>query len=458
MKGVYPMANIAYDFLTESFLFDERYIENRFKKVSEQELSVELQKYRKHIREHYLDIVNEIKNKSELNVTIESAGELPNQQLLKQLVLYMDTIVISDPIFEFTQTKSNMHEPMSRLMGVNSRAEIDRVGLANSAQYMKITTPLVSTQFVKYVPISLIHEPPKELPILYSSDNFSSELSEELYKFFYKNAKVNNVIIKDGNMQYSIDDKLSIGTTIAVNFDHEHIRNGHIYQFLKSKKYNFDETTGKFKLMQYIPDTISRNEFEMWVKNSINRAAISEFQTTLNEAILAQKLRCMYMAKSQFTADLLSQTIAKNDVNTGLANLSMKLELPILNEISADDLANIRANSGEAFYNFRTELNKKLLMLRDITDKDELQRELENISYEMNHIQVYEVKKEYKKILRSFSVDAVALTGSLVTSFFTGGLTLIGAAGALAKGGIDYIKYLNEVKENNGYFLWKLNQ
>ena len=164
------------------------------------------------------------------------------------------------------------------------------------------------------------------------------------------------------------------------------------------------------------------------------------------------------MAKSQFTSDLLSQTIAKSNVDSELANLSLNLELPILNEMSVKDLMSIRTQSGEAFYNFRTELNSKLLNLRGLSDKDELQRELENISYEMNNLQVNEVKKEYRKIVKSFGVDTAILTGSLVTSFFTGGLTLIGAAGALAKGGMDYVKYLNEVKENNGYFLWKLNR
>lgn len=452
------MANTAFDFLTESFLFDERYIEDNFRMVSEQELSSELQKYREHIQENYIDIVDEIQNKSELNVTIESAGELPNEQLLKQLALYMDRVVISDPIFEFTPTKSGMHIPMSKLMGVNPNSEVDRIRLARSAKYMKRTTPLVVTQFAKYVPISLIHEPPKELPILYSSDNFSSELSEDLYTFFHENAKVSNVIIKDGIMRYKENDRLSLGTTIAIDFDREHIRKGHIYQFMASKIHNLDEKTGRFEIMQYIPDSISHNDFENWVTNSINRAAITEFRTTLNEAILAKKLKCMYMAKSQFTSDLLSQTIAKSSVNSDLANLSMKLDLPILNEISVEDLVSIRTDSGEAFYNFRIQLNSKLLSLRGLTDKDELQRKIENISYEMNQIQVNEVKKEYRKIVKSFGVDAVVLTGSLVTSFFTGGLTLIGAAGALAKGGSDYIKYLNGVKENNGYFLWKLNR
>lgn len=449
------MSNIAFDFLTESFLFDERYIENNFKNVSKKDLTLELQKYREYIQGKHADIIEETQNASELNITIESSGNLPNDQLLKQLALYMDKVVISDPIFELTSPKSNLHTAMSKLMNINANSEVDRIQLAHNAKYMKHTTPLVATQFVKYVPISLIHEAPKELPILYSRDNFSSELSKELYSFFYKNAKVYNVIQKNGTMYYDKNDKLRLGTTIAIDFDSEHIRS-HIYQFLQQEVKSFDENTGKIQIMQYIPDSITPNDFNAWVKNSINRAAIAEFRTTLNEAILAKKLNCMYMAKSQFTSDLLSQTVAANSVDTDLANLSMNLDLPVLDKISLDDLMYIRFNNGEAFHNFRTQLNSKLLSLRGITDKDDLQRKLESISYELNQTQVYEVKKEYRKITKTFAADASLLTGSLITSFSTGGLTLIGAAGAIIKGSFDYFKYLNQVKENNGYFLWKL--
>lgn len=451
------MANTAFDFLTESFLFKDDYIEDNFRKVSEQELSLELKKYREYIQSNYSIIIEETQSNRKLNVSIESAGKLPSEQLLKQLALYMDRVVISDPVFEFTPTKSKFHAPMSTLMGLNPQDEIDRVRLAQNVKYMKWTTPLVAKQFVKYMPISLLHEAPKELPIYYSPDNFSNDLPKEIFDLFYKNTKVSNVLKKDGVMSYNEDEKLSLGTTIAINFDREHIRSPHLYQFMKSEIRKLDEKNGKFEMIQYVPESISKNDFELWVNQSKNRSAISEFQAIFNEVVLANKANCMYMAKSQFTSDLLSQTIAKSSVDADLANLSLNLELPILNEISVGDLMSIRSESGEAFYNFRIELNSKLLNLRGLNDKDELQREIENISYEMNNIQVNEVKKEYRKIIKSLGVDAAILTGSLVTSFFTGGLTLIGAAGAIAKGGMDYVKYLNEVKENNGYFLWKLN-
>lgn len=56
------MANTAFDFLTESFLFNDSYIEDNYKKVSEQELSSELNKYREYIKEKHASIVKETQN------------------------------------------------------------------------------------------------------------------------------------------------------------------------------------------------------------------------------------------------------------------------------------------------------------------------------------------------------------------------------------------------------------
>ncbi len=452
------MANTAFDFLTNSFLFDEKYIDNEYRSMSEKELIFELNQYHDHIEQNFDKIIIEVQNNKEMNVSLEAINDLPDEQLLKQLALYLDKVIISDPIFEIALQCDNSQMLIGKLMNIDMKKEIDRRGLANAVKYMKWSTPLVVIQFIKYVPIALLHEAPKELPILYSKDGFSTELSKELYHFFYDKVKVSNVNIADGKMRYCPGEKLKLGTTIAINFDDEHIRQGHIYQFMEIKTKNFDEKTGRFEMLQYIPDTISESSFRSWVNQSINQAAIREFKKTFNEVMFAEKMKCMFLANTQFTADLLQKSIAKKSVETDLVNLSMRLELPVVNNMSLHDLVSIRYDDGEAFHNFRNALNSKLIDLRGINDKDILSNELERISYEINTTNVEEIKKEYRKIVRTLGVDAVLLTGSLVTSYFTGGLTMIGAAGAIAKGSADYVKYLNEVKENNGYFIWKLNK
>lgn len=68
-----------------------------------------------------------------------------------------------------------------------------------------------------------------------------------------------------------------------------------------------------------------------------------------------------------------------------------------------------------------------------------------------------QVQKEYRKIVRTLKLDALACTGSLIASFTTGGITAVGAAIAFVKGISDVGKYYTDVREHNGLFLWKLN-
>ena len=62
-------------------------------------------------------------------------------------------------------------------------------------------------------------------------------------------------------------------------------------------------------------------------------------------------------------------------------------------------------------------LNLGLLNSRGLTDRDKLKKEVENMSYELDQIQVNEGNKEYRKTIRTLGLSGIILTGSLVVSF-----------------------------------------
>lgn len=221
---------------------------------------------------------------------------------------------------------------------------------------------------------------------------------------------------------------------------------------------SFDEKTGQAEFRMHIPDTIDKKTFEHWVYQSINQSANHHFQEKYSELVLAQKCGCMYLSRSPLTAHILQMAIDKPSKDAEISNMALKLDLPVIDQMPISDILEIRNNYGQAFHNFRNELNAKLLGLDSIDDADALKRQLDTISYELNSVQVKEVEKEYRKISRTLKLDAVALTGSLIASFATGGITAVGAAGAFVKGISDINKYYTDVNEHNGLFLWKLNK
>lgn len=233
---------------------------------------------------------------------------------------------------------------------------------------------------------------------------------------------------------------------------------GHIFQYMSQEILEFDEKTGKALFRMHIPDTIEEASFNAWVNQSINQAANHHFKEKYSELVLAQKCGCMYLARSPLTAKVLQFSIDTTTKDSEMANLAMQFDLPVVDALPITDILEIRNNYGEAFHNFRNELNSKLIGLDAISDPETFRRQLDTISYELSNVQVKEVEKEYRKIKRTLKFDALAFTGSLIASFATGGITAVGAAGAFVKGVSDISKYYTDVREHNGLFLWKLDK
>lgn len=453
------MSNIAFNFLTESLLFRNDYIADHFSSVSERELILELRKYREHVIKNFNPILHELSHRNDAtNIAIETFSNLPSEEKLKQLALYMNQILIGDPLFKETEEKGSFDKTMSDFMKINPGEELDRKRISRAAHYMKSNAFLVASQFIKFLPVRLLNEAPKNLPILYSENNFRDAFPPELYNWFHKNARVHNIEKVDGSMRYDISKPLQLGTTIHVDFGPECFSTGMIYQFVRSEIDKMNKDSAEVRFKQYIPDSISTNDFKEWVEHSINRASIRVYNDIFNELSFANQANCMYLTESTFSAQLLKSAVPSQGPKTDIANLSLKLELPLFSQLSLNEIINIRCNYGESFENFRKMLASKLIVLRGIQDPNELKLNLDNISYELEELQKHDIDKEYKKIIRSFGIDGMVLTGSLIASFCTGGLSMLGAAGAVAKSGLDYTRYLSEVKENDGFFLWKVNR
>ena len=99
------MSHINFDFLTESFLFNEKELENVFNKYSDEQIRMELNKYREYILSKMNQIREEVTlDRHRINITIESFENRPSEDYLKKLVLYIDCVLIADPLFEMSDS------------------------------------------------------------------------------------------------------------------------------------------------------------------------------------------------------------------------------------------------------------------------------------------------------------------------------------------------------------------
>ena len=453
------MSKKCLDFLYSSFLYRMDLCESQYSNYSDNELFEEITRYREYVIAHFCDLQSEISKENEkLNICIESFKKLPPEDLFKQLVLYMDQVVIPDPLFSQSEITTPTAEAFGRLLGLNGHTGVDRGDICKAINYIRQISPLIEAGFVVMMPISLMHEAPRDIPITYSPTAFSDVIPEEILKFYRSSAHVCNMKREGTRLVLTPSEPLTIGTGIHIGFADDEFSKGFAYQYIDAQVDQYDESTGRAQMKYSIAKSITAPQFSAWVNQSINQAANHHFEDKYNELIFSKKCGCMYLSRSDFTAQVLGMVIEQPSVESKMASLAMNIDLPVVSQLPMPDLLSIRNNYGEAFHNFRNELNSKLLSVDALADPADVKKQLDNISYELNSIQVKEVQKEYRKIIRTLGLDAIALSGTLIASFATGGITAVGAAGAFVKGVSDVAKYFTDVNENNGFFLWKLNK
>ena len=451
------MSKIVFDFLMDSKLSYPEYVTNDYSGLSEKELKNELNNYRNHLASHLQEHMEEVKNNNQISVAIESFGELPDEELYKQLVMYVDKIIVNDPIYQYTGIERDDYSlALNELMKTQSKNEINRKKLSNAVKYMLSSKALVSTNILKFFPIKLLHRYNEGIPIYYSKNNFADAVPKEYKAFFLERARVTN--IKNNIIDFSVP--LELGRNIYVDFEGSPMPRGMGYILLETQFEKTDKRTDQYTTISHIPNELpTQATFDLWVTQSINKAAGKIFQETFSEILLAQQFGSMYLTQNSFTAGLLSiPFIPIEQLETDLANIVLNLDLPVINNIALDELLEIRSNDGQAFENFRMSLRSKLKNLRLIDDPIILKKSIENLKHELLEVEIHSVNKAFQDIKRKIGNDTAIFFGSLVSSYSTGGLTLVGAAAALLKGSIDFSNYLSKVKENNGYFLWKVKR
>lgn len=455
------MSHINFEFLTESFLFGYG-LDDKFSSVSDRELENELNRYREYVISNMEEICREIISDSKkVAVTIESFSERPSEELLKQLALYVDVITISDPLFELTEKKSTSTKVMAEYYGMECDETIDREKLVDALKYMKESTILIVCNYVKYIPISYLHEAPLNIPITYDANNYSEGLPEPVMEFLKKNIQVHNTVRSERGLCVEFGKPLTKGTGLFIHFPDCGFRSGEIVQYQESEVVHFDENTGRATFRFFTPDTISQDTFSIWLEQTVNKACLHMYNETFQEMYLASRLNTMYLTQSALKAQMMSMEIGKQSIDTKIANMALQLDVPILDNSKISDVISIRNDYGESFANFRTELGEKLLHLSHIVDDEQLANELQEVTYAINETYINQINRETRSLRRSLGIEATIATGSLITNSMMSGdnmLSLI-AASIAAVGGIkDTVKLFGDVRERPGYFLWKLNK
>jgi hypothetical protein len=451
------MGSKTFDFLTENFLFDDSLISDRFRDLPETEITAELNRYREFCLSVAPEIETEILNSPQSNLRLFSGIRHVSLSLLRQATLYVHQHVLYDPLFELTHEIGSEQKATTNafnaLLGF-SKSPFNRDKLSSVLAYLKSLSPMVAANYVKLLPTSYFFEPPKELPLTYSETGFEERVPKALRKFFHDAAIVESV--KDVDGAKIIDGSFEIGRGIHVRFRDNGIEDAYGYMLVPIASMGGEGSTVELSMVKTTapPD---REEFEAWVYQSINQTAGRAYTRVLIENMFAHRLNASYLSASPFVFRLLEQIVpTESSIPANTVNALLNIELPLIENVDVETLMKVRTDEGEAFENFRVELDKQLLELRLESDPERLRIKTENAMHQLMEIQVRQIDQKLislrKQILSEAAVAAVGLIGAVQS----GGLTLPIALLAALHGYKAVNQYQSQKKENAAFFLWKV--
>jgi hypothetical protein len=453
------MSKMAYNFLSESFLFREDLISDQYASIGDSEVEAELLRYREHIVGAQADLEAEASDgDSRLAIYFDTINrDRPTVELLKQCALYFDLAVVDDPLFALTALSHPQGEAASQILGYERRAlRLDQV--ADSALFMKSVTPMVAAGFLKFLPFSWRHEPPLQVPIRYSETLFSEGIPPDLRPLFAGQVKVHSLHKSERGWSYRQGDPLVPSRGICVEF--QGLPQTFVYHLFTSKAVSFDKEQRTVQMMNWMPDEPpDLGQFQVWVAQSINQAAQQVLRHLLMDLTNAGLLQAYLLTSSPFMGSLLAaHPSATSNLEADLARLSLQVDVPVLMSVTVDDLMRVRSDSGEAFQNFRRHLQRKVRDLRRIEDSSELAGKLEEASHELADLQVQEVAASIQRLKRELAYEGLIAAASIAAILPTAGASLIPLIGVGIKASATLNRYLDEARAHPAYFLWRLKK
>lgn len=423
---VTTMSRRCFDHLQESVLFRQSSIDRDYEDLDAKELRRALRAYRHYVESNLQDLeADAVPPDGGRAVHVEGRRRaLPTIELVKRSALYIDSLLVDDPLIRFTSSKPKDQDVMERAVGVRSKPR-ERADIAKAARFMKSLTSGVAGNLVHFLPVSFLHEAPRETPFTYSPTAWADALPGPIMQWLRERATVNPLRREGDSWTLYPQDPLVRCRAIGVHWAGDPTTS-HLYTLFDTPHVAIDPDTGAFKAVQVFPDTPpSTEQFDAWVDQSINQASLRLVEALARELSVSVRTRSHFMTQSPFIMSLLTTAF---DGQQDPAGNVFEMELPAIEGATLDDIMRVRANDGEAFASFRRFLSQQVERWSQIEDPDELQRAMHEAEVELGETALAEVKATLARIRKKLAGQGVAgLTSALAIAAQPGGPSMVAA-------------------------------
>ncbi len=385
------MGSLLYDYLGDSFLFDDQRIADDFRSITDADIKGELERY-------WQFCVNEREaiegDARALDSTLKLMSGTTTMPLnaLKQSALYVDQCIVNDPLFLQSKPDSSWHR--SPPLGLSGLVGDRRQDLLTAVRYLKDIAPLVAANFVKPLPQPASVGVPAPFTI-HSGNEGLETVPTDLRDWFRKRAKLMVQNVKTGKLKtFRKAEQLAgmqLPPSLFVAFDND--------------EPNFTPAMLRGSKGGPAP-SISIEELADGLEEVVDRAGASAYTLFTRQAAEAERFGAEYLTRSSFALQTLERAGTPNHSTKVIspARALIQLDLPFLHQVTLQALMEMRENEAPAHAAFRLELERQIRVAQRKGDPDEAQKALHDSLMDLYHDQLPAVEREVKtwKAVRRF--------------------------------------------------------
>lgn len=442
------MSNIAFDFLTESFLFNES--ATNYARRSIDEIDKELHSYQDYILKHLSDINAEVYKEYNFIQPLSNKSTLPSMEELLQGCIFLDTYLIDDPIFNFNIKRIKFADAERVSMGMEklSNDEI-KADLSSYAEYMKSLTAGVNVEngYIKFYPFSLWLQPVFN-PVIKIPDLSIENIPKNVYNWFHNQIEVKNIEKNRTNP------KLKISNKILLEFKDDTSDSAYIshYHVMIPERFEKDHVIVRFD-GNYVPNAM---EYNTWVNEEIIKYIKSKIEFFVFRDSICNYFNSPVCLYNDFQKNFYSTNFSLSQKDH-MYNLGFDLNIPGLDKMDFDKAMEIRKNAHWSFIELQKKIKEDSKQLRAANDEkiyNDIIKQIEN-DYLEGIKSTNTVLKSMKKL---FSVNNVINMAFAVNSYYTGQFSKVTTGLTVINGLYNVFDITKTQLSNPMYFLNKISK
>lgn len=388
--------------------------------------------------------------------------QLPDPSLIRRSSLYFDKFYVDDPLVRLSRGHRNGEEAIGKLLGVPVGSDL-RSSVASALMYMRKLLPAAEEGYLKFLPMSVAFEPPKQLLLTASDCFFEDSLPSHIMNWFWQRARVQRAVkTEDGHWMGLPEEADEPCRAIWISYEgHEDVTR---MFFLVDEVFKKTDSPGHYKTRTFLPDEPpDESRFNAWFYQAVNQASADTYQRVAHDLYVAHQMGAKYLAPTPFAAELLRLNLlpARGGGATPdlLDSLLLRIDLPVVESANTAQLMALRRECQEELHSLRTFLREELERLQDVEDPAASSRAVQRVEKHLTQELIPQVEQNVRKLKGKLAIDGVVLLAELGAVIPTQGFSLA-LLPVVIHAGVRGIRacrqYVTSIKNHPAYFLWRL--